>query len=456
MSELVELVESVVGEARQGGALGSEVSLDSSTTRRWASPLNIRSRSTQDLVETHTDTVDASVMVYGAGGRVGHAQTKLFSSAIDSAALSALLSQAMSLSEAAQPNPLLGPADKMSIGSRGLSIADPRFDRLTDEDRRDVVNWNIGTSRSVSTRIKPRRFSLSERLTRRVFASSRGVVAEERATLYKMTAVVGSSAREGLELSGEVYSRHFSDVASRPLGAELARRLEAGTRVAKMPSESLPLVIEAHVVAEILPLITPAFDGQKLIDGESFLCGRHGEPIGPSWLHIVDDAGLASGVQTRSFDGRGVPPVALPLICDGVASGMYTDVLLARERNTRPTGHYRVDGTGWPGNLMVRPGSRTRNMLFAGLGRYLRMLNLVRPPQLDIKTGRLKLVGLFVLDGVDRSVGRVGVYSIETTIFEFFESLIDMSSDQTRFGMVDACTWVVQGLDLKEVSLASG
>ena len=195
-------------------------------------------------------------------------------------------------------------------------------------------------------------------------------------------------------------------------------------------------------------MIIPAFDAVRIQRRESFLSDRFGTRIGPSWLHLVDDATLPSGLQTRSFDDRGVSPVPLPLIREGVASSVYLDPIQARKRDVRPTGHVRFDGQLWAGNLLLRPGSRSRNMLFADLGRYLTALDFVEPPQLDLTSGALSMKVWLYLDGIDRGRGRLGAWQINTTVFALFDSLTALASDQTRMGMVDTCTWITEGLPL--------
>ena len=90
-------------------------------------------------------------------------------------------------------------------------------------------------------------------------------------------------------------------------------------------------------------------------------------------------------------------------------------------------------------------------MLFAELGRYLTALDFAEPPRLDLNTGALSMSVWLFLDGNDRGRGRLGQYRIDTTIFELFDSLKQLASDQTRIGMVDTCTWVTEGLPLVAV-----
>ncbi len=449
MSSLRPIVERLISTAQQHGAIAAEAVIRQDRRQRWRFAGLTRGRASPEISSDDATESFLGLRVYLPGGRLGIA-TRHGAAATDLDTAGAL-KDALSVAAEAEDDPQVGPAMRLDIPTRGLEIDDPRRDTLEDEDRYDVISWNVGAARSVSPRVRPQRLVLSETWQDRAYCSSRGVVAAERSTYYSLDGSVFSVARPDRFISGRLDSRHFSDVASRPLGAELAHRLEAGDRATKLPDEALPLVIEPHLVALLIPMITPAFDAARISRGESFLDGRFGTRIGPAWLHIVDDATLPSGLQTRAFDDRGVSPVPLPLIREGIASSVYLDPIQARRRDARPTGHTRFDGSLWPGNLLLRPGSRSRNMIFADLGRYLTAMDFVEPPTLDVTTGALSMSVCILLDGVDRGRGRVGAFRIDTTIFALFDSLTALASDQTRLGMVDTCTWITEGLPLQEL-----
>ncbi|MFT5686356.1 MAG: putative Zn-dependent protease [Myxococcota bacterium] len=447
MSSLSPIVEQLVNAAQQQGAIAAEAYIQQERRQRWRFAGLTRGRSSPEISSDDRTESVLSLRVYLPGGRLGVATRR--GEGADSLDTRGAVTDALAVASEAGENPEVGPPMRLDIPTRGMEIDDPRRGNLEDDDRRDVISWNVGTARSVSPRIRPQRFVLSESWQDRAYCSSRSAPSSERSTYYSLDGCVFSVSRPDRLISSRLDSRHFSDVASRPLGAELANRLESGDRAAKMPDEALPLVIEPHLIALLIPMITPAFDAVRISRGESFLHDRFGTRIGPSWLHIVDDASLPSGLQTRTFDDRGVSPVPLPLIREGIASSVYLDPVQARKRNARPTGHVRHDGSLWPGNLLIRPGSRSRNMLFADLGRYLTALDFIEPPVLDLTTGELTMSVWVFLDGVDRGRGRLGGFRIKTTIFELFDSLKSLASDQTRMGMVDTCTWITEGLPLE-------
>ena len=447
----VVVLDGMLEAARLAGAEQAEVLITAEEREVWRAEAG-RGRGTPAVHRSESQRAQAELHVYLGGGKAARVTAPLPSAAAAADRAGALAARAVAAAQDATADPAVQPPKRYDLQTRGLSIDDPRHDRLEDEDREDILGWNWGTARAGGSKVRPVEFCITEGRTVRAYGAPRAVRAVEASTLYRVDGEIGSSARgDERRVTGQVQSRHFSDIASRPLGAELARRLEAGERATRMPADPLPLVLEAHVMAELLPLLPPAFDAARLERGESFLRDRVGTLGAPNWLHITDDATVPSGLRTRAFDDRGVPPIPVPLVREGVFTGIYLDPEQARRRDTRPTGHSRGDGSLWPGNLILRPGTRTRNMVFAELNRYLVAVDLIEPPTLDPVTGRLDLKVWLVLDGADRGAGKLGAYRIQTDIFAFLGSLSQLASDETRYGPTVSCTTVTEGLPLEEM-----
>ncbi len=138
----------------------------------------------------------------------------------------------------------------------------------------------------------------------------------------------------------------------------------------------------------------------------------------------------------------------LPLIREGTLGALYRSPRSARRYGTRPTGHTRADGSPWPGTLIVRPGGRSRNMMFPDVGRYLLIDELLDLSGVDLVTGALRLPVRVALGEQGQILGGLGNAVLDTTISGLFHAIAEMASDTERHGSVDACTWVIEGLTL--------
>ncbi len=346
-----------------------------------------------------------------------------------------LVAAAIAAAEAAPPSSLAGPADKLPPTSGPLGIDDRRHEAIEEGDRNELLTLaeralNLGGAQL-------RRLRYVELRERRSWMSSRDVEQRSAATTYSLHA---TAALGDVELTHRIGSRHFSDVASLPFGTELRRRLDGLSRKASLPGAPLPVVLDPRGMASLVRSIAPAFAAQSVATG-NFLSGRLNRPLASPILHLTDDAGLASGLHTRAFDDRGVPPITVTLLKEGVPAGLFHDPESARAHGLRPTGHY-LDGDLRPSNLVVRPGSRTRNVILTELKDHLAADEL---PPVDLATGRMHgPVRLGVVSGGQR-VGAVTAV-LDVDVPTLLARITEVASDQERTEEVDAPTTIFDPL----------
>lgn len=370
-----------------------------------------------------------TVRVWLEGGRAGVAVAPTRAGLVDAALASAA---------AAPPSAQAGPADRFAPISGSLGLDDRRHATIEEADRNEFLLLAERTLNHGSVQLRQLRYE--EVRERRSLISSREVELSGAATTYTLQAVAGSGA---VQLGHRIASRHFSDVASLPFGTELRRRIEGLLRPLSLPVGELPLILDPRAAADFLRRLAPAFCADAVRAG-NFLSSRLGRPLASSVLHITDDAGLSSGLYSRTFDDRGVPPIPVTLLKEGVPNSLYHDPESARALGLRPTGHV-TDGVLRPTNLVVRPGSRTRNVILAELPEHLVIDDL---PPLNLATGRI--VGPVLL-GVVRGGQREGaaVAQLDLDVRDLLSRVDEVASDQERNGEVDAPTMVLRGLSLQ-------
>ena len=432
MSEHRKMAAALVRQARKEGAKEAEV-LVTSSERRAAT--RVRGPVTQ---ETH---VEAVIRIFDGQGRTAQARGKV----AESTGAEAVLRRAFRALERAEPDPAESPAPRLDLVERGLSILDRRQKLLEDDDRLEVLRDNMDECRKVSATVRLGAFAYEEELRERAFVSSRGVDTVEIGSRYWLRGAAFAVEHPDEVVTDEVSSRHFADVASRPLGFELGSRVLALSTPAELPAERTAVVFEPRAFAALLEALLPAFRAERIDTKRSFLLGRVGTRIASDKLHVVDDGRLPGAFETRSFDDRGVPPVSMGLITEGVAATLYEGPGRAAQNGRRPTGHELEDGGLWMGNLIIRPGSRSRNMLFPDLGTFVTVDEVIDLSGVSERSGKIDVpVRLSLWEGPDR-VGSIGRAILNTDVFELFGGIQNLTSDQGRYGRVDACTVITEG-----------
>ncbi len=408
-SELLQLLDS----SRAGGARAAEV-----LRQRFERRLFSGERSRGEAVSSEVWTL----RVWLEGGRAGVAAA---------ATREGLVRAALTEAAAAMPNPYAGPADRIASSSGSLGVDDRRHKFIESEDREEMLRGVVRVLEAGGARMCGLEYS--EVRERRSWLSSREVEREAAATTYGLWA---EAEIAGVRRDHRIASRHFSDVASLPFGLELRRRLERLALTTALPDEPLPAVLDPRAMALLVRAIAPMFAASAVAAG-NLLTGRLTRRLAAASLHLTDDAGLAGGLRSQAFDDRGVPPMAVALLKEGVPAGLYHDPESARAAGLRPTGHF-IDGSLQPSNLIVRPGARTRNVILGELPAYLLVDQL---PALDPSTGRVAGPTAVTLVRGGKALG-TATADLDMPLETLLLGIEEVAADQERVEEVDAPTTV--------------
>ena len=342
--------------------------------------------------------------------------------------------------------------DSYAIPFRGLEIFDLRYERMDDDSREEIFSENFERMIN-SDGIAPLGVWLNEKAEFRYFVSSNQSAHHERSTQFTLRCEAMLSGKLNGKSKNvgtlQMMSRRVADVGSRPIGAELVQRLHMQQQKNPFPSD-LPVILEPTVVADLVRTMLPAFDGERIDEGRSFLSGQEGQAIASPILHIVDDASLPNGIASRGFDGFGVSSQLLTLVREGVFQDSYTSLRRSKAKNTRPSGHYNMIGQLWPGNISLKEGRRSRNMIASDIGDFLCLTDVDGAIHLDIATGALALIihATHVTAETSQYVGKV---RLECHIFELLKAIKEIASDHSRHGDVDTSSWRLDTLPFEVV-----
>jgi len=140
-----------------------------------------------------------------------------------------------------------------------------------------------------------------------------------------------------------------SEYCSRRFFADLKSPVEVAGKAAKDAYEMLdhrmvktqkaPVIFDPDVASAILGGILGAINGERVLQGASFLVNKIGKKIGSGLLTIIDDGIRAKGLASRPFDGEGVPTQKRIIIEKGILKGYIYNTIVAKRAGVKSTGN---------------------------------------------------------------------------------------------------------------------
>ena len=183
-------------------------------------------------------------------------------------------------------------------------------------------------------------------------ANSHGLAKSYRSSACSFGVSVVAEKGDQRSTGGESCSRRFfADlVTPQEVAEEAARRAREMLDSQMVRTQRAPVVFDPTVASALLGGILGAINGERVLQGASFLAGRVGEQIASDLLTVVDDGTLPKGMASAPFDGEGVPTRRRVIIDKGVLQGFMYNTAVASRAGVRSTGNASRGGySGLPG-----------------------------------------------------------------------------------------------------------
>lgn len=250
------------------------------------------------------------------------------------------------------------PAPEMYAGrsTADIQLTDPDYLKLTTEERHSMTQkaenacFEKGGEKVIS--VEAGTYDEKwESFTR----TSNGFEGASQGTTFAIGASM-SAQDEGDRRPNSyssAYASHMSDLPTpEKIGEEAAFRTLDQFGAKKMPSATVPVIIENRMVERILGFLLNPLYGRSIQQQRSCLADKKGQQIGSRLFTVIDDPLIPRAPGSRLFDSDGFPAKKRNFFTEGVLNEFLIDWYYSRKLECEPT-------TGSISNIIIPPGERS-------------------------------------------------------------------------------------------------
>jgi PmbA protein len=146
-------------------------------------------------------------------------------------------------------------------------------------------------------------------------------------------------------------------------------------------TQKAAVIFDPEVGSSLLGGIITAINGERVLQGASFLKDYFDKQFASSLLSIVDDGTRKRSLGSAPFDGEGVPTMKNVLIQNGILKSFIYNTKAAKRAGVKSTGNASRGGfSSLPGigthNIYLEAGKNTREEIIAGTKKGLLLLEV--------------------------------------------------------------------------------
>ncbi len=324
-----ELTEQLVNKCLKKGADAAEVYCESSRN------LSVRIRNTE------IETVQQAES-HGVGVRVMVKGRMAFSSCNDlsDAALEETLSSAIQFAANMTPdeNNVL-PEDKGITEVEGLY--DPQTSQIPLETKINLAKETEKLAMRDSRITKSGGARYSEGEGQVFIANSNGLLKDYKASSCSFGVSVIAEKGDQKSPGGESCSRRYYSDLKKP--AEIAdKAIQEAVQMLDprmVKTQRAAVIFDSDVARSILGGILSAINGERVLQGASFLRESLDTKISSELITIFDDGTVPKGLGSKWFDGEGVPTQKRIIVDKGVLKSFIYNTIAAKRAGARSTGN---------------------------------------------------------------------------------------------------------------------
>ena len=356
--DLLDLAASALQMAKSAGAAHSQINV----FRERSVEIHYRERKPENIKEASTRGLSIDIFV---NGRYSSQST----SDLRPEPLRDFIARAVASTKLLAEDPFRTLPDPKYYAGRAdvnLELVDPAYAQFTPEERHRLVKAIEAASLAKGgARVISVEAAVGDTHSESAMIASNGFEGYTESTSY------GASASVTMQDAGDRRPNggHYAESVARrrlppaeEIGALAAQRTLDLFGAKKLPTATLPIIVENRNVPRLLDGLLAGFSGRNIQQKQSFLADKQRQKIASDRLTLIDDPLIVGGLGSQLYDGDGFAAQRRTMLDAGVLKEFYLGWYYSRKLGCEPT-------TGGHSNLIVPPGRRSVAEIMQDLGR---------------------------------------------------------------------------------------
>ncbi|GIW45581.1 MAG: peptidase C69 [Candidatus Binatia bacterium] len=373
---IAEAAELVLATARANGATAADVVV----ARSRQLEVSVRQRALEKVTQAEEKQLGLRVFV---GKRSAVAAT----SDLTAAALREFARETCSLAKVVAEDPFSGfpRPEELARELPQLELFDARVAEMTPEQARALAERAEASALDYDSRIvNSEGAECSAQSAEIWYASTLGFARGYESSAISVSVVPVAKSNSGMQrdywysVVRQLDQLEPPEAIGRKAAERALRRLDARS----VATCEVPVIFDPETASSLLGHLSQAVLGQAIYRGTSFLVGRLGQKIAPSFVTVVDDARIPAALGSKPFDAEGVETRRNTVVDGGYLSSYLLDSYSARRLGfPSSTGNAgRSVGSAplaAPTNFYLLPGETPPEELIRSVSRGLYVTNLI-------------------------------------------------------------------------------
>jgi PmbA protein len=313
-----------------------------------------------------------------------------------------------------------------------LQLEDPDYQKLTPEERHEMARkmeeicLEKGGDKVISVEAGEYDSRVEEYIR-----TSNGFEGSTTGTGYQLSASLtaqdeGDRRPYGFDYGVAIYRKDLPDLDK--IATEAVRRTFDLFGAKKIPSVTIPVIVENRVASTLLSFLQEPLSGRSIQQKRSFLADKKGKQIGSKLFTIMDDPLITRGIGSRYYDEDGFPTKKREIFSEGTLNDFMINWYYSRKLEMGPT-------SGSYSNIIIPPGTRSVDEIIKDLPKCLFITNFIGGNS-NSTTGDFS-IGLFgKLYQNGRFVQNVAEMNIADNHLAFWNKLVEVGNDPWLYSQV--------------------